>query len=61
MSTHLVAFLLLKKFRKSGVPLVQLFREVQKLITWFTSYGIDVGFSGDIEKTVLHAVSIIFI
>lgn len=56
LSTNCVAFLLLKKFRKEGVFLSKLFSEVQQLKLWFSSYGKDVGFTGDVEKTVLHAV-----
>lgn len=56
MSTHLVSFILLKKFRK-GVLIEKLIQEVVELQQWLQSYEKDVGFSGDIERAVWYAVS----
>jgi hypothetical protein len=56
MATHVVAFLLLKKLRH-GVTFETLLQEVRNLETWFKNYALkDVGFSGDHEEIVFHAV-----
>jgi hypothetical protein len=58
MPTHLVAFLLLKKFRK-GVGLEKLVVAMKELLNWFKMYEKDIGYSGDVTVAVLHAIEVL--
>jgi len=56
MCTHLVAFLLLKKFRY-GTSMDNLVNEVIELKTMLEKRGRDVGYTGDASSAVTRAVS----
>jgi hypothetical protein len=59
MTTHLVAFLLLKKYR-SGTTLDVLVQETKDLQKFLEKRHRGFGFTGDLEAAVLHGVRVIF-
>nr|XP_026691429.1 glycerol-3-phosphate acyltransferase 1, mitochondrial-like isoform X1 [Ciona intestinalis] len=58
MSTNLVAYLLLHKWR-GGVSMPQLVHSFRQLVTELLTSKYDVGFSGDFNEVVLHAVHLL--
>lgn len=56
MCTHLVSFLLLKKFRH-GTTIEILVKEVSELKELLEKRGRDAGFTGDVMSAVAKAVS----
>lgn len=58
MSTNLVAFLLLTKYRKTGGPVDEIETELKQLISSIQQRNGDVGFTTfDLRGVILRAVS----